>query len=340
MALQTEEKIGHAVPMELLEALRALRSPIMIAHVVPDADAVGSMLGLARALTTESCKPKVSLPPRALSKKLEFLAQWADVPLATTDDFAQADGFLALDTAKQRRCNVGPQLKDTDWLANRCLINIDHHGSSTRFGTLNWVVESAGSTCELVYYLLKAAQCKIDPVVASLLYGGILTDTGGFSLPTASAVGLRAASDLVALGANVTELGERLCRSQRQSDFDLLRIIYANTKVLDGGVAYSSASYHEIREAGCVPADIDDQVSIPRSLVGVRLAMLFTEGNKGQTRLNFRGSGNVTVVELAAQFNGGGHAQAAGAILNCGLEEAIDRVVPKALEHVQSFPET
>jgi nanoRNase/pAp phosphatase (c-di-AMP/oligoRNAs hydrolase) len=66
--------------------------------------------------------------------------------------------------------------------------------------------------------------------------------------------------------------------------------------------------------------------------------MLFTEGRRGKTRINFRGSGKVTVIELAGEFKGGGHSQSAGAILDCGLQEAIDKVVPRAIEYVRRFP--
>ena len=183
------------------------------------------------------------------------------------------------------------------------------------------------------------ADRPISPLTASLLYAGIQTDTLGFSLPTTNASALSAAADLVASGADVAEVGERLCRSQRKSDFDLLRVVYANTRLLaDGQLAYSSASYDEIHSVGCSAADIDDQINVPRSLNGVRLAMLLTEGNRGKTRVNFRGSGGVTVVELAAEFDGGGHAQAAGAIIDCRLEEAIQKVLPRAIEHLKKFP--
>ncbi|MEK6674072.1 MAG: DHHA1 domain-containing protein, partial [Planctomycetota bacterium] len=67
-------------------------------------------------------------------------------------------------------------------------------------------------------------------------------------------------------------------------------------------------------------------------------AMLFSEGNRGKTRVNFRGSGPVTVIELAAEFKGGGHHQAAGAILDCGLEQAVAQVIPRAVDHLQKFP--
>lgn len=315
-----------------------MRAPIVVAHVVPDADALGASCAMALAWTSQECQPRVSLPQGSLSQRLAFLADWAGVTVATPRNFDAADGFVVLDTAKKSRCNLDRALRETDWVGGRPVLNIDHHATNTRFGDVNWVVETAGSTCELVYELLRAANVPIEPLTASMLYSGIQTDTLGFSLPTTGASSLRAAAALVDLGADVAELGERLCRSRRKSEFDLLRVIYANTKLLAGGqIAYSSAGYDEIHDAGCTAADIDDQINVPRSLDGVHLAMLFSEGHRGKTRINFRGSRNVTVLELAAEFGGGGHVQAAGAVLNCGLTEAIEKVVASARSHLERF---
>lgn len=331
---------GREVPADVIAALGAMRSPVVMGHVVPDADALGAMLGLSLAISSPACRPKISLPEGSLSQRLRFLMEGdATPPIAGPDDFVRADGFVALDTAKKPRCNVGPKLKETDWSTTRPVVNIDHHESNTRFGDANWVVPEACSTCELVYYLLVATGKPINPRIASLLFAGIQTDTIGFSLPTTGASAFQAAAALTTAGANVGELGERLCRSQTKSEFDLLRVIYANTRTAAGGqLAYSSASFAEIQDAGCSAADIDDQINVPRSLDGARLAILFTEGNQGRTRMNFRGSGAVTVVELAGQFGGGGHSQAAGAILDGGVEEAMRRVLPVAESHLKNFP--
>lgn len=326
-------------PNDLLAGFAALRRPVVVAHVVPDADALGSMLATALAVCGNGVTAKASIPQGSLSQKLGFLVEWAKVPIATPEDFAAADGFIAVDTAKKDRCNVGPALRETDWSAGRPILNIDHHATNTRFGTINWVVDDAGSACELVYEVIRAAGRPITPLIASLLYAGIQTDTLGFSLPTTRPSALRAAADLVTQGADVGELGERLGRSQRKSEFDLLRVIYANTRVLgDGRIAYSSAGFDEIHDAGCTAADIDDQINVPRSLDGVQLAMLFTEGRKGKTRINFRSSGKVTVLALAEQFKGGGHTQAAGAILDASLADAMNQVLPRAEQYIAALP--
>ncbi len=326
------------VPAEVIDSLRRAKSPVVISHVVPDADALGSMLGMSMALCAANREPRASLPPASISQRLAFMLDWAKVPAATKEDFASADAFVVLDTAKKDRCNVGPDLRQTEWSAGRPIINIDHHSTNTQFGSINWIDDRAASTCEMVYYLLREANLPISPMIASLLYAGILTDTLGFSLPTTTPSSLRAAGDLAELGADVGDLGERLGRSQRKSEFDLLRVVYDNTRLVgDGSIAYSSASYDEIHDAGCTAADIDEQINVPRSLDGVRLAMLFSEGRKDKTRINFRGSGNVTVIDLAAEFGGGGHSQAAGAILDCSLQSAIDRVLPRATAYMQRF---
>jgi phosphoesterase RecJ-like protein len=336
----TNETVSAAprVPQELLDGLQRSCAPVVIAHVVPDADALGSMLATALAIACEHCRPTVALPQGSLSQKLAFMVELAHAQVATLAHFADADAFIVLDTAKKDRCNVGPDLRQTNWSAGRPLLNIDHHETNTRFGSVNWVEPHASSACELVYHVLRAATLPISPTMASLLYAGIQTDTIGFSLPSTTPSALRAAADLVELGADVGNFGERIWRSQRKSEFDLLRVIYDNTRVVaDGQVAYSSASFDEIHEAGCTAADIDDQINVPRSLDGVRLAMLFSEGREGKTRINFRSAGSVTVTDLAAEFGGGGHAQASGAILDCGLHEAIDKVLPRAVEHVRRF---
>lgn len=328
-------------PGDVLDAVGGMHSPIVVSHVVPDADALGSMLATALALSANGCTPRISLPAGSVSQRLGFLVESAKTVVATPDDFSSADGFIVLDTAKKPRCNVGPELRQTDWSNGRPVVNIDHHATNTSFGDVNWIVGEAGSTCELVYTWMKATGVKVDAVTATLLLSGIHTDTLGFSLPSTSVWSIAAAAELMQLGADVGDLGERLYRSQTRSEFDLLRVFYTNTRVNSGGrLAYSFASYDEIHNAGCAAADIDDQINVPRSLEGAELAMLFTEGHKGKIRINFRGAGAVTVVDLAGQFGGGGHTQAAGAIVDGDLQTVIKTVVEQASKHLAQFETT
>ena len=277
----------------------------------------------------------VSLPDGGVSQRLAFMVEMGAVERAGLDDFTEADAFVVVDTATRNRRNVSEALPP-DWDQGRPLINIDHHVSNERYGTVNWIVDDAASAAELVFGVIDAAGWPVDATTASLLFAGIFSDTQSFSLATTTANTLATAAALVELGARVGEIGDRLNRTQQVSEFRLWRTAANNTHLAaDNRIAYSRVSYEEIAEAGCAAADIDEQVNIPRSLAGVQIAVFFSEGIRGTTRINLRGREGVSVLELAREMGGGGHQQAAGVTLNCGLDEAIARVLPAAMHHLK-----
>ncbi len=320
---------------DLLDALSRVHCPFIVAHVTPDADAVGAMLGLAAAFREHGVAPVVGLPGASLPAKLQFMAglvpETSIVPEWKAD--SKYDAAIVLDTASEKRVNIHPPI---DFNGSLPVFNIDHHLTNTDFGRFNWVDPQAGSTCELIARLLEELGWRPTPAAASLLYAGIYGDTAGFSLPSTTAEAMEIAADLIRCGADVGYIGEQLCRSQDRGDFELLRRVYDNTRlVAEGRIAYSSLTHREITEAGCTADDIDDQVSIPRALKGIRLAFLFSEGEPGVIRVNLRGEGRVSVLEVARRFGGGGHAQSAGIRFHGkAMDDAIAEVLKAATEHL------
>lgn len=323
---------------EFLAALRQVRRPVIVGHVTPDADCLGSMFGLAAAMRAKGIDASVGLPADCVANKLKFMVDLAgDAPQVTAWDSAgPQDSLIVVDTAAAKRINLRPPSLET---GGRPSFNIDHHITNDDFAGQNWVDPHASSCSEMIAVLIDALGWKPSPQTASLLYAGIHGDTAGFSLATTSADALHIAAELVRAGADVGHIGEQLCRSQGKNDFELLRRVYDHTKVVDGGrIAYSHLSYQDLVESGCKADDIDDQVSIPRALKGVCLAILFSEGEPGVIRINLRGEGNVTVVELARRFGGGGHAQSAGVkIKGQSMERVMSEVVAAAEEHLQAL---
>ena len=94
------------------------------------------------------------------------------------------------------------------------------------------------------------------------------------------------------------------------------------------------ADTKEIAGCGCAAADIDDQVSVPRSLQGIQIAVLFTEGVEGKIRMNFRGESGVPALPLAQKIGGGGHVFAAGAILDGPMDQVVRRVIDEATRYL------
>jgi phosphoesterase RecJ-like protein len=320
------------VPPEVCDAIRAAHQIALVSHVTPDADALASLGAMWLALPELGKRPHLVLPEGTVSRSLQYLVRYAGLRTAHSADVQDCDLIAALDTAKERRLNAEEHLVA---LTRIPILNIDHHATNPRFGRWNWIVPQASSTSELIYAVLRALGCQFTPTLATLLYAGLHTDTQGFSLANTSANALRVAHELAQAGAQIPEVCERLHRSRSRGEFELLSIIYRNTRVSDNGrLAWSTASFDEIATTGCSASDIDDQVEVPRSIEGIAVAILFTEGRRGKVRMNFRGEGGVSVLELAQEFGGGGHVSSAGAILDGTIPEITARVVPAAVEYV------
>lgn len=313
---------------ELIEVLNVACSPVVVAHVNPDIDALGAMLGLARAMP---CKAAITLGGKPVAARLAAMLEWGGGRMASADELLHADVVVVVDTANTNRVNVEG---GWDAIADRYVVNIDHHVSNDRFGRLSWIDDGASSTCEMIHRLVAAAGWPLDATTATLLYAGIHSDTGGFSLPV-HAEAFDAVAALVRAGADSAAVGERLWRSHPLEQFQLLRTVYHNTRLTpDGRIAYSTLTLDEIAAAGCTPADIDEQVDVPRSLEGVRIAMLLTEIEPGLVRVNLRGQRGTEVLPIATALGGGGHRFSAGVRVRATLDDALDRVLRQVNAHL------
>lgn len=336
-AMMNQTVCATAPPADLLAAVRAAKSPVLIGHVTPDADCLGSIGALWLALPELGLRPEVAMPPGSVARRLQFLVEMAGWKAGSAADLAACDAALVVDTAKAGRANIEGKLAA---IPQATVLNVDHHASNEGFGRSNWVDAGRSSACEMVYELLVGLGCQITPTVATLLYAGVHSDTRGFSLPNTTPRSLEVAAELSRRGARIAELCEQLTRSHNQGEFRLLQIVYGNTRVSqDGRLAWSSADHAEIASTGCGPSDVDDQVEIPRSIAGIDLAIFFSEANRGKVRMNFRGERGTPALPLAQQFGGGGHRLAAGAILDGTLPEVVERVTAAARRYLAELPQ-
>lgn len=325
--------VSTRVPQELCNALRCASTVLLVGHVTPDADCLGSMGALKLGLEQLGKRCFASLPAGSVNRRLAFLTEVAKMPPASAEDMKRCDLIAVVDTAKDKRVNLDGKL---DAYPGVPVVNIDHHATNAGYGTFNWVDGVRSSSAEMVCEVLAALGCEITPDIAALAYAGIHTDTQGFSLPNTTPRSLTVAAELARIEFGLPALCERLHRSVSPGEFKLLSVIYANTRVSeDGKLAWSTADYDEIHGAGCSAEDIDDQVNVPRTIEGIRMAILFTEGNRGKIRMNFRGEGGLSILELAQQFKGGGHHAAAGAIMDGTMGDVTRTVLAAAAEYLR-----
>ena len=205
----------------------------------------------------------------------------------------------------------------------KVVVNVDHHVSNTRFATFNLVLTDAASTGELVYDLLKAWKIDIPPGAASNLYATILSDTGGFRHENTSAHALRAAAELVQLGADPVMIARGLFKSRPASSLRMQgRILQGLHYEFGDRLVWGSISQTALRDSGATTDQADSAIDQLNTLRDQELAILFKEAGPRVTKISIRSRDRIDAAELAARFGGGGHKRAAGMELALPLKEA------------------
>jgi phosphoesterase RecJ-like protein len=304
-----------AVPADVLDVVRTGRRFVLLAHLYPDGDVLGSQLALGLALrdggrsVTFACRHAVAEP-------FDFLPGVGEVQ-QWKEGRGEHDVVVTLDTPDPAR--VGGLLDGLRQPGTRVL-NIDHHGDNKRYGDVNWIDTSAAATGEMVYDLLAAAGLPLTPAIAVNLYTAVVTDTGSFRYSNTTVRTLRIAAHLVEAGAAPAEVATRLYETRHLAGLRLLGQVLQQVETSDdGAVAWLVLDRSQTESPDL--SEAEDFISYPRSIRTAKAAVLFRE-LAGEVKVSLRAKGEVNVARVAARFGGGGHPNAAGAILPGDLAHA------------------
>lgn len=324
----------------LMEALasfkKELSSPKKIfitTHVKPDADALGSSLGLANYLIKKGHEVAVVTPsdyPSFLAwmKGNEMVLDFSkpeDKPLATLR-LEQADMIFCLDFSVLDRVNeLGEMIRKSD----AYVVNIDHHQDPEDFADFRYWSTKAAATCELVYQLIVELGDKdqIDKDIAECLYAGIMTDTGGFRHPNTTKNVHLVVAELLEMGADSSQIANLIYDSNSVNRLKFIGFAITRRLVVreDLHTAYFVISKKDLKKYQSQTGDTEGLVNYALSLDGIKLAALFSEREDG-IKISFRSCSDVAVNKFAASyFNGGGHKNAAGGKSALSLKETVDR---------------
>jgi bifunctional oligoribonuclease and PAP phosphatase NrnA len=308
--------VSEQPPAALLDALRHPHgAALMLGHVHPDGDVLGTLLGLGLAM--EAAGWTVSYAgPDPVPEVLDFIPGgdrwqvWRTAPrrfdtIVLTDcpNDGRTEGLLA-----------GVRGPDSQ------VLNIDHHPDNRRYGTINWLDPSAAATGEMIYDLLVALRWPIRPEVALGLYTAVHTDTGSFRYSNTTPRTFRIAGALTAAGAEPALVTDRLYQRRSKDALLTLGSLLGRVEVSDDGQVATltvpeGAASEEFMAA-------EDLVTYPRSIAGVKVAVLLRAEPGGQVKASLRGKGEVAVNRIAHRFGGGGHENAAGCTLPGPLSAA------------------
>ena len=312
-----------------------LRNPkrvVIVTHFKPDADALGSSLGLARYLKKKGHFVKVITPsdyPDFLNwmpGNNEVLIFQKDKPLAAAELVKKADFIFCLDFSSLSRIDG---LGDLVNAASARKVLIDHHLDPERFAEFEKWDTAAASTAELVYELIEELGDKevVDEDIANCLYAGIMTDTGGFRHSNTNFKQFQIAGDLVALGADPSRVSKLIYDTNSIERLRLIGYVLSNKLqvIPEYRTAYMALSAEELKRFSSQTGDTEGLVNYGLSIKGIKLSVLLSD-RKENIKLSFRSLGTFSVNDLArAHFDGGGHRNAAGGQTNLTLEETLKK---------------
>jgi phosphoesterase RecJ-like protein len=295
---------------------------LLLSHVRPDGDAIGSQLGLG--LTLEALGKQVWMwNDDGVPHHLQFLPESHRVTKPSQESI-HVDVVICLDTASRER------------LGARCLaavtapiwLNIDHHVSNPGYGDTNHIDVSSPAAGQIVYQFIKACQWPMPAAARDALYVAVSTDTGSFQYDSTSAATYRMAADLVEQGLKVGEINALIYDNQPFRRIELLRVLLMSLQLeADGQLAWWQLDYATQVRLALQLEDSEGLIDIIRGISGVRVAVFFEELVDGKIRVSLRSKERaVDVCKIAMCFGGGGHQMAAGIRMSGGLESARQQV--------------
>lgn len=310
---------------ELAAYLRQRDDIVLLGHVNPDGDAVGSCVALALALTALGKRACVYLPggvPQMYADFPRTAEVFATQPLA----FAPQTAF-AVDVSEPNRLGSGMEIFQA--CAHQAVL--DHHATNPGFGEICVVDGSAAASGELAVELIGALGVALTPEMAGWLYIAICTDSGRFGYSSTRPQTMEAAAVCLKAGIDVDRITRRLYRTRSEGRTRLLGKVLSGLELdADKRMCWAKLTEEMLREAAALREDSEGIVNYLLEIEGVEFACLAEERGR-QTKFSLRGKPPFDVARgVALPLGGGGHASAAGVTLDLPLEAALQRVLDQA----------
>jgi len=313
---------------EIGTVLRRSQEVLVITHVSPDGDAIGSLLGLHWLLLSPGRKAarRVTL---ACADRVP--AQFGFLPGA--DEIVQDpparpwDVVVALDASDTHR--LGSPFQPATY-GSAPVVNLDHHITNLYFGQLNYVDPNAAATAQIVVRLAEEMGLKIGKEAALCLLTGLVSDTLGFRTSNVTPEVMATAMRLMKAGANLAEITERILNHMPLSLMRLWGLALAELRV-EGQLVWTHITKEMRAQAGAPEESDGGLVSYLIKAPEARVAAVFAEKANGEVEVGLRARPGYDVSDVALSLGGGGHPQAAGCTIPGPLAEAEARVLPLLL---------
>ena len=307
--------------MNVIECVKWLKEQdniLLLTHVRPDGDTLGSAAALCSALRRNGKKAALYNNPDITEKYYKYVSAYIE------DSFAY-DCAVAVDVAEKHMLCSG--------FEGGVQLCIDHHPSNSNYAD-ELLLNAGKAACgEIVLDVIKALGGNVSPEEASLLYMAVSTDCGCFRYANVTAETFAAASELIGYGAQVQKLNFDLFRQVSKARIVLEGLICSGLKFYaDGKIVVATVTEKMMQEACATENDCDDIAGIPGRVAGCVLSLVIRELAPGRCKVSARSHPGFDCSALCARFGGGGHKMASGCTVDASPEETREMLVQAALE--------
>ncbi len=309
----------------ILEEINKANSIVILTHENPDGDAVGTALALYNALKQYGKNPDIIIPE--YSKVFEFLPGIDDIKKESNVE--KYDLAISVDCATIKMLNGFANYFESA----KMKIDIDHHGTNTMYGDINFVNPVAPACAQILITILEYFGMEITKDIGSCILTGIITDTGGFKYSGVTAETFEFVAWLLNKGVNVSKIYRQVLQVKTKANFELHRIASDRIEFLeDGKIAFTYITEEDEQKVGAQNGDHEGIVEVGRDVEGVEVSIFVRQTDKG-CKVSLRSNDYVNVSDVCLMFGGGGHQKAAGAL----IQGSIEQVKEKLLYQVKSY---
>ena len=298
----------------IVDEVRRRKRFVVVSHVRPDGDAIGSSLAMAYALRQLGKDARV-VSRDVVPPQLAGFPGIAHIEITSRID-DPGDAVLVMECGDLARTGV-------EGLERGFLINIDHHPGNTAYGALNWLDLSAAACCEMVFDLVRALDVPLTLEIATHVYVAIVTDTGSFHYANITPRTFDICRLCVEAGVNPPALARTLFDSSSLAKLRLSGAIL-NRMHLDPTRRAATLVVDEslLRECGATYDDTDGLINQPLTVKEILAVAFFKEQGPQDWRVSMRSKGEVDINAIAKEFGGGGHKNASG----CNARGPVDEL--------------
>lgn len=312
-----DRKVAEAVA----ELLRAGGSVLVVTHVHPEGDALGSQLAMGKVAERWGCRVTMALSG-GWPEQYGFLPGIDRIVVADEIE-GRFDVTIVTDCAALDRTGGLVRLPDARF---GTVVNIDHHEGNPGYGDLNLVDPSAAAAGELVFWLLERWGIPLDDELALWLYTSLSADTGSFAFPNTRSSTLLAAARLREFGVDVATVTYQLFDRTTLPRLHLTGRMLSRT-TQEGAVTWAAILHEDFLATGTTALDTENLVNMVNDVEGTRVGLLFREDAPGTFKVSLRSRAGINVAEIARGFSGGGHREAAGCTVKGSFGEVRAAVV-------------